>query len=345
MAESSSAELTEELPQMTQNEYLKSTFEREKSHHMLSDVNLTFNCPLDDLVPHSEPQCDLGVLDKLPLELQQAVFAQVDLRTLFDFRRVNRRALQIVDSIPEYRNVIKHAPNALRAVLSIGTGSYTTCLDLWATLTTSACTDCGDFGGFIYLPTCQRICFLCNFDKKKYFPLTPHEVGRRFGITLAAANDLPKMRSVPGEYSSTQRTYRTRVTLVDREVAHQAGLAHHGSEDAIEDHVKTNQERLWAKYNTRKVRDAVNGGNTKVRRPTYIEPPDRRQDNARRFMAIIRAPFINKASMTAEEGRHCRGCADSKEWRRLFALEAFNEHVAKEGPIGTNAYRRVSHMP
>ncbi|KAF3032567.1 hypothetical protein E8E12_003148 [Didymella heteroderae] len=74
----------------------------------------------------SRASSSLGALDNLPIELLTEVLLQLDLRTLADFRYVNHRARQLVDSIPQYKAIAAHAPNVIRGVLSIGTGRWTT---------------------------------------------------------------------------------------------------------------------------------------------------------------------------------------------------------------------------
>lgn len=46
------------------------------------------------------PQHDLRLLDPMPLELLSNILVRLDIRSLIDFRRVNQRALQVIDSIP-----------------------------------------------------------------------------------------------------------------------------------------------------------------------------------------------------------------------------------------------------
>lgn len=62
------------------------------------------------------PARTLGDLEELPLELQQPVLAQLDVKTLTDFRRVNKRAMQVVDSLYQYRAIIRHGPVIIRGI-------------------------------------------------------------------------------------------------------------------------------------------------------------------------------------------------------------------------------------
>jgi hypothetical protein len=75
-----------------------------------------------------KPKTDLGTLALLPLELLHMSMSQLDIQTLADFRRVSRRAMQVVDSIPLFKNIVTRAPLVLLAILSIGVGQWITAL-------------------------------------------------------------------------------------------------------------------------------------------------------------------------------------------------------------------------
>lgn len=70
-------------------------------------------CPLDNgrhdfgLLPDSP---DLGRL-ALPLELMEFVLKHLDIPSLTTFRRVSKRAMNMVDSTFEYKEVLSQAPH------------------------------------------------------------------------------------------------------------------------------------------------------------------------------------------------------------------------------------------
>ncbi|KAL3491173.1 hypothetical protein BJX62DRAFT_237411 [Aspergillus germanicus] len=131
------------------------------TYYRLSLVDHTLDsnsrlCPLDDGRHTSPPKVDLGALDKLPQELLEMVLGQLDIQSLTKFRRVNRRAMQAVDSIHAYKQIVTRFPTALRAILSISTGATYSCQDLYHELQTAECRSCRHFGGFLYLLTCRQ---------------------------------------------------------------------------------------------------------------------------------------------------------------------------------------------
>lgn len=135
----------------------------------LEDNDLARFCPLDNGKHEINGQIGLGIFDKLPVELQITVLLNdIDLGNLTDFRRVNQSAMELVDSIPQYKAIILHASAALRTILSTGSGSWISCWDLYDKLCTAEGEKCGDFGGFLYTITCRRVCFIC-FTKTESF--------------------------------------------------------------------------------------------------------------------------------------------------------------------------------
>jgi len=69
-----------------------------------------FQCPLDWGNHEISPSTSLGDLARLPLELQQDILGYIDLKSLLEFRRVNQRAMEVVNSIVAFDRVIRHCP-------------------------------------------------------------------------------------------------------------------------------------------------------------------------------------------------------------------------------------------
>lgn len=77
----------------------------------LDDAQLVTRCPLDNgrYIDASIPvRYSVGQLDQLPAELLIQVLLYTDLPSLTRLRRVNRRAMELVDSVPQYAAIIKH---------------------------------------------------------------------------------------------------------------------------------------------------------------------------------------------------------------------------------------------
>lgn len=117
----------------------------------LDDAQLETRCPLDNgrhadaLMSTHYPA---GQLDQLPAELLIQILLQIDIPSLTHFRLVNRRAMGLVDPIPQYAALIKHCPNIIRAILSIQADAFD-CGTLYRTLSTYRCSTCKRFGDYI----------------------------------------------------------------------------------------------------------------------------------------------------------------------------------------------------
>jgi hypothetical protein len=293
------------------------------THIRLKDFTLDDNLPDlpdNDHIPNP-PKAYLGALDTLPLELLSEIVWQLDLRTLTDFRHINRRAMWLVESSPQYKVIRKHAYNALRGIICNEAGRWITCEMLYEKLCTAECEECGDFGGYLYILTCKRVCFLCLSEDKQYLPLRyrhairkfglKRPILRKFGLKRPILHSLPSMKSIPGTYSPNRKKVRAQLTLVDSDCARRAGIMLHGSVSAMEQYVSS-----------KAAKDPFNG----------------RSGNPLRFMAIVRTPWLNKSSQELEWGFHCTGCRESHisrplHFRRKFTIGSFKEHLRECGNI------------
>lgn len=282
----------------------------------LDNAQLTTRCPLDN-GRHNDasilPRYSIGKLDQLPAELLTQVLLSIDIPTLTRLRRVNRRAMDLIDSIPQYSAIIKHCPDIIRAIISIQADAFD-CNVLYTTLSTTRCSTCKRFGDHLYLITCRRVCYFCFTMRPKYFPLTigrassffaPSGAPQRGAITsrrgLLRAADPPSILSLPGRYCAPWtdaggNLMRRRLELFDRQAV---------------------------------IRDLADTGLADVDKTTR-EPL--------RFMAIITAPYLFNAGRQADWGCFCLGCKDETEekgnhFRRKYTRKEVLEHIARYGPI------------
>jgi hypothetical protein len=294
-------------------------------------------CPLDNGQQHDTPRSTLGALDKLPLELLNIVLVQLGIGSLTDFRRVNRQARRVIDSIPQYREIIQHAPATIRGILSIETGDWISCQNLYAKLCTAECDGCGDFGGYLYLITCRRVCFLCFTEKTAYLPLLRTDAMRKFGLRREHVANLPRMKSIPGRYSPREIKCSTRLTLIDHDAARQAGIRLHGSVSAMEHHTAELASEKLEKYQRRASGHEARQSQ-RTRRPKLEDDFDGFSSNPKRFMGIVRAPLIDTRLGTVEWGVHCIACKSHHydkplHWRRMFTTDSFKDHVSECGEV------------
>ena len=160
----------------------------------------------------------LGQLDSLPLEVLQYVLQQLDLHTLTLMQSLNQRSKLLVNSLPQYRDVVAHAPNALRAMLSTGLASFFSKDVLCSTFRSRECFLCGSFGPLLYLLACRRCCWLCLAEASDALPVSREFAIHSFGLPRSAVLQLPCMRSLPGQYILDRfhgDTHKRRLALIN----------------------------------------------------------------------------------------------------------------------------------
>ena len=315
---------------------------------MLSDSTYIFLSLIDHMLDDIEGLCDLkngrdrrvpcyglGTLETLPLEVLQMVLLRLDILSITDFRRVNRQARLVVDQIPQYKQIIVHAPASIRGCLNIGTGCLFSCQYLYKKLRTPECDSCGDFGGYLYLVTCRRVCFLCFTENADFLPLLRNDAIRKYGLRSQHIAKLPYFKSLPGCYSSRGIKCTRRLTLIDHSAAREAGIVLHGDIDTMTRYASEITTKRLETYQSRNSRYT---SRSKPRRPRSEDAFDGHCSNPMRFMASIRVPLINDCTATPQWGFHCIACKSHHygrplHWRRMFTKESFRDHIRERGEI------------
>jgi hypothetical protein len=101
--------------------------------NILDDGRLETHCPLDNGRHKIRIQKPCGRLDILPPELISSILISLDVPSLTRFRRVNDRAMCLVDSLWQYNAIVHHCPNIIRGILSINATAFS-CSVLYATM-------------------------------------------------------------------------------------------------------------------------------------------------------------------------------------------------------------------
>lgn len=266
----------------------------------LNDNVTERSCPLDYGKHHGSTQYDLGKLEKLPLELQHNILAQSDLQTVTDFRRVNRRAMAVVDSLHEYQTIIEHSPDSLRGLLSIELAAHITCRALSKLLHTNVCECCGRPSGYIHLLACRRVCCSCINVDKEYAPFTLRELEVSAEVPASLLQALPTMRSIPGDYASMRFSYPNRIALVDRRSASSIIMAYR--------------------------RGKENESNPELLELPFVEWEELFEDmhsfwleEAARFMSVVHAPSIQRDNGETND-----------VFQEPFTLQQYFSNIAKE---------------
>ncbi|KAF2229764.1 hypothetical protein EV356DRAFT_416797, partial [Viridothelium virens] len=168
---------------------------------VLSNQQLERRCPLD--FGHRKP-LSIGSspspLERLPPEVAFEIFSTLDIQSLFSLRRASRTLMMWVNSIPEYHQIIQHAPSTIQAILSLETASYITLHRLYRGLQSRTCQTCSLPTPYICVLTGQRLCPCSRSSRGKVFPMLMEEACERYGLDPEHLNDVKRFRARPGTY-------------------------------------------------------------------------------------------------------------------------------------------------
>lgn len=181
----------------------------------------------------SQPVSDLGYFDQLPYELKLMVLSRLDVQSFLRLRHVNRKSRMMIHDMEEYRELVKHGPNALLAVSRTGMDSKIGFMDLHLALCTRNCYICGSFGGFLWIPTAKRCCFGCiessgSMNDMRIVDQQAYDFGRWFQFQDPGV--VASLFAVPGTYGLEKTKYRNRVKILYEKPSEKWGIGDMTSE-------------------------------------------------------------------------------------------------------------------
>ena len=256
---------------------------------------LTILCPLDNAKIKTALQgSTTAPLTTFPVEIWIHILLSADVRTLTTFRAVSHTARKLVDSIPQYKDIVRGFPNLLRAVLCTGVASWVSLSQLSEALLSTSCICCNRSGEYIHLLSCCRMCRACLLQEKRMRPLTLAEAREGYELPTRTLARIPQVHTIPGKYSRRPTPIGHRITLVDRPTLN----------------------RVAAK------------------RPRKSDPGPRGTCSLAEhlpFMWALRTPWIDSRSHGTCWGYRCRPCARNgiplHEERATYDRQSFLDHV------------------
>jgi hypothetical protein len=272
---------------------------RSRPHHM----QLVQSCLQSAF--ETSPIAELGILGRLPVEIMSMILRWLDVLSFFRFRQVNRRARVQSTGLWEYQLVSKHGLEGFRGLLRAEIAHYFTLHDLYWALLSDKCSECGDFGGLLFLFTLERTCFNCLQYSPNYVVLALSTFGKLARVSPACINGISgsTLRTVPGIYNMMETPAKRPKNLVYvRRVT-----------DVLTEQ-KANDVRKFLDARFRK------------------EPP------GYRFMAATAYPFYNLETAQLERGVSCKGCqvrleavryGDIRDRDRTYSPEGFLSHFSQ----------------
>lgn len=283
----------------------------------LGGAQLSKLLPLDNgrfIDAANPPRYLVGQLDeKMPAEIFAKILEYLDIPSLTTFRSVNRRAMDVVDSLPTYSAIIENCPDVIRASLRTKADSFSL-NRLYATLTTADCTSCGRFGDHLYLADCVRVCYRC-FTREPQFLAVPETSAERF--------QPPPPGVTPMQFPCPlNKTQRRRVANAPSIISLPGPRCTSHAHESV-----TRVERRMQLYSPGPVH----------RSTPAVPQPDKTTKQPFRFMAIVPAPHLSDKGRQAEWGYFCLGCkyeeGRANHYRIKYTAEELLKHVAKYGPV------------
>jgi hypothetical protein len=177
-----------------------------KGPQILTDVILHNFIPLDHALIDPAPSVyNLGLFSKLPDELLYLhILEKLDLLSLIRFRNTSRHAHYVVDTLPEFQILVKWAPQVIRGVLAVQTNVVASVVTIVGKLRQRHCDRCGKAAQHIWLPTLDRLCFLCAHDGP--MPLEEEEMLKQYGLTNGDLHLIPSFRFLPATFRGPLNT-------------------------------------------------------------------------------------------------------------------------------------------
>lgn len=259
---------------------------------------------------HVQPATSgLGRFDKLPVEVLYLLFEHLDFLSLARITRTARRGHELVTNIPGYGDILTHAKTALGALCGMQILCLHSIAKIRYMLRSAECISCGNFGTFLFLLECERVCWKCLSSNPAMWAISRHEAGDCFNLSAKQLHQLPCAHSIPGRYCVRRVVWQgTPLALVSVRAAKRLALQVHGSQEALRAHrlakrscISESKYQMWAhlhcvtldfvKHDPCIVRDSVDG----------IE-------DEYNGMASVWFPYQAEPGGLIEFGRWCRGC-------------------------------------
>ncbi|KAK8106186.1 uncharacterized protein PG998_003347 [Apiospora kogelbergensis] len=258
---------------------------------------------------------DLGALGVLPLEILQQILLDLDMCSLLTFISSSKSCGRIATTLQDFETVVS-CPQLAGAVFQLRCRSFGL-RQLAASIRSPECKHCGQFGDLFYLITAERLCYHCwredRYRKAIFLDgggrsrRSPRAQSAESLQREAIAAGLPHVSVPPGSYGPMgEGVMSKRCVAFDRTAFFAA-----------------------AKSDARR-----RSGDDTILEYRSAEP------DVLSYVAVIRAPYLDKRSQTWEEGFFCRACASRGEEHTGAGAREVSHPSAPATTATTNTYPR-----
>ncbi|EFE43520.1 hypothetical protein TRV_01711, partial [Trichophyton verrucosum HKI 0517] len=298
------------------DEYLIANLAHRPLHQLAGRISISNPAKFSALLPCEGPS-SMGYLDCLPLEILQAILNLLDFQALSRLSCTSHRARRAVEYLPAYRELMEHAPDTLTALGKSCLITAHSAAKLRAALRTESCVWCGEYGPFLFLPTCERCCYECQRSNPSLWVMTADLAKYCFRITAAKLREIPIMRSIYGVYDvSHELSRRRRLKLVSVRVAKELSLTVNAG--SAPSNMRNNAHLIHLAHflNAPLAPEGQNNGSGVTSRIRYCTLTDECCG-----MGSICFPSLQPDN-TVERGLWCRGCFRASEQYRFSSPTA-----------------------
>jgi hypothetical protein len=240
---------------------------------------------------------------------------QLDLTSLGSLRLINHCFRTLVDSLPACKQTKKHAFNAIRALRDTKSISYHSLSKLHQALTSTQCHAWDDFGPFLFLINCERVCVNSIYRNKPLRFISRSDAETWFGFEPKHLENLPSLhktqRAKPcnchwqGRSGCPICQYPVGLNLVlVFEVEHIA-LSLYGTRENMEHRVKSLYMRRYTEH-----MNALAG--FPPLQSTFCPRP---LSKSRLRRSTLRIKFYESVGSISWHGFYCNSCFGWEDWR------------------------------
>ncbi|KAM5475137.1 hypothetical protein MauCBS54593_001609 [Microsporum audouinii] len=259
----------------------------------------------------------LGLLDPLSLEILHNALNLLDFQSLSRLSRVSRKGRVTVESLPAYRDLMTYAPDTLKALGQSNLLRHHSADKLHAVLRSKACVACERFGPFLFLPTCERCCYMCLEYNHSFWVIPIPRAQTIYSLEARQLKKLAVMKGIPGVYKEQNISKSWRPKLVSVLAVVQLARAN-GTMPIVDKSIITPEMREWDRMPSWMTCDyyaAIKALEPPLEpltgHPSWLLPEDGLEREPDEFsgMASIQFPCLLPDN-TLEHGLWCKGC----EW-------------------------------
>ncbi|KAM3069587.1 hypothetical protein ACMFMG_005688 [Clarireedia jacksonii] len=289
--------------------------EVEEKEIFLPPSLLARRCHLDHFLrtrfamsPNSSSSPTGSSLLNLPLECFHNIIQYLDITSLMTVRRTSQDCRAAVDRLLPWKDLVQHAPQALRAVIALEIATTTLLLQLHTALTTASCFYCDDeFAGYLSLFECKRVCAYCIRNESTLRPIELRvliNLKSQRNSNLAPLGSLRRLKTIPGRYGP----YKTRMHRRDIIVLASSVRSLPGKSFSDREHDLINGRASSALIPQDPYSDGFELYGHALAPVHDFVNPETPIDVAYRYMSAVEIPFVNPVTKKAHIGLRCKEC-------------------------------------